>query len=111
VAIARTLLKDPAILIFDEATSALDSKAEQAIQSQLKDIAKNRSTLVIAHRLSTVADAQQILVLDHGRIVERGTHPQLLVLDGLYAQMWQRQQANMDDEAQEDELAGLAPAK
>ena len=112
VAIARTLLKDPAILIFDEATSALDSKAEQAIQSQLKEIAKNRTTLVIAHRLSTVADAQQILVLDHGRIVERGTHPQLLVLDGLYAQMWQRQQANRDDEAEEDDaLAGLAPAK
>ncbi len=112
VAIARTLLKDPAILIFDEATSALDSKAEQAIQSQLKEIAKNRTTLVIAHRLSTVADAQQILVLDHGRIVERGTHPQLLVLDGLYAQMWQRQQANRDDEAEEDDaLAGLVPAK
>ena len=112
VAIARTLLKDPAILIFDEATSALDSKAEQAIQSQLKEIAKNRTTLVIAHRLSTVADAQQILVLDHGRIVERGTHPQLLALDGLYAQMWQRQQANRDDEAEEDDaLAGLAPAK
>ncbi len=111
VAIARTLLKDPAILIFDEATSALDSKAEQAIQAQLKDIAKNRTTLVIAHRLSTVADAQQILVLDHGRIVERGTHPQLLAANGLYAQMWQRQQANMDDEAQEEELAGLAPAK
>ena len=113
VAIARTLLKDPAILIFDEATSALDSKAEQAIQSQLKEIAKNRSTLVIAHRLSTVADAQQILVLDHGRIVERGTHPQLLVLDGLYAQMWQRQQANRDDDEEEesDALEGLAPAK
>lgn len=111
VAIARTLLKDPAILIFDEATSALDSKAEQAIQSQLKEIARNRTTLVIAHRLSTVADAQQILVLDHGRIVERGTHPQLLAMDGLYAQMWQRQQANMDDEVEEDALQGLAPAK
>ena len=111
MAIARTLLKDPAILIFDEATSALDSKAEQAIQAQLKDIAKNRTTLVIAHRLSTVADAQQILVLDHGRIVERGTHPQLLAANGLYAQMWQRQQANMDDEAQEEALAGLVPAK
>ena len=83
VAIARTLLKNPAILIFDEATSALDSKAEQAIQSQLKEIARNRTTLVIAHRLSTVADAQQILVLDHGRIVERGTHLSLLAADGL----------------------------
>lgn len=102
VAIARTLLKDPAILIFDEATSALDSKAEQAIQSQLKDIARNRTTLVIAHRLSTVADAQQILVLDHGRIVERGTHPALLAADGLYAQMWRRQQAHQDEEVAQD---------
>ncbi|MDP3669347.1 MAG: ABC transporter ATP-binding protein/permease [Telluria sp.] len=97
VAIARTLLKNPAILIFDEATSALDSKAEQAIQSQLKEIAKNRTTLVIAHRLSTVADAQQILVLDHGRIVERGTHQSLLAGNGLYAQMWERQQARQDE--------------
>ncbi|MDB5919769.1 MAG: metal transporter permease, partial [Massilia sp.] len=97
VAIARTLLKDPAILIFDEATSALDSKAEQAIQAQLKEIAKNRTTLVIAHRLSTVADAQQILVLDHGRIVERGTHGSLLAANGLYAQMWERQQARQDE--------------
>jgi ATP-binding cassette subfamily B protein len=97
VAIARTLLKDPAILIFDEATSALDSKAEQAIQAQLKEIAKNRTTLVIAHRLSTVADAQQILVLDHGRIVERGTHQSLLAAHGLYAQMWERQQARQDE--------------
>ncbi|MCE3603039.1 ABC transporter ATP-binding protein/permease [Massilia sp. P8910] len=98
VAIARTLLKDPAILIFDEATSALDSKAEQAIQAQLKEIAKNRTTLVIAHRLSTVADAEQILVLDHGRIVERGTHQALLAANGLYAQMWERQQAKQEEE-------------
>jgi ATP-binding cassette subfamily B protein len=103
VAIARTLLKDPAILIFDEATSALDSKAEQAIQAQLKEIAKNRTTLVIAHRLSTVADAQQILVLDHGRIVERGTHGALLAQNGLYAQMWQRQQARQDEPVLEEE--------
>lgn len=96
VAIARTLLKNPAILIFDEATSALDSKAEQAIQAQLKEIAKDRTTLVIAHRLSTIADAAQILVLDHGRIIERGTHAQLLAADGAYAQMWERQQARQD---------------
>jgi ATP-binding cassette, subfamily B, heavy metal transporter len=94
VAIARTLLKNPAILIFDEATSALDSKAEQAIQAQLKEIAQSRTTLVIAHRLSTIADAGQILVLDHGRIIERGTHVQLLAANGPYAQMWARQQAH-----------------
>jgi ABC-type transport system involved in Fe-S cluster assembly fused permease/ATPase subunit len=107
VAIARTLLKNPAILIFDEATSALDSKAEQAIQAQLKDIARNRTTLVIAHRLSTIADAQQILVLDHGRIVERGSHQSLLAREGLYAQMWERQQARREQELAspvEDEL-------
>jgi ABC-type transport system involved in Fe-S cluster assembly fused permease/ATPase subunit len=104
VAIARTLLKNPAILIFDEATSALDSKAEQAIQAQLKDIAQNRTTLVIAHRLSTIADADQILVLDHGRIIERGTHGQLLAADGAYAQMWARQQAS------QDEIAASPPA-
>ncbi|HCY63063.1 MAG TPA: metal ABC transporter permease [Oxalobacteraceae bacterium] len=93
VAIARTLLKNPAILIFDEATSALDSRSEQAIQAQLKEIAKDRTTLVIAHRLSTIADAAQILVMDHGRIVERGTHAGLLAAQGVYAQMWARQQA------------------
>ncbi|MGE5621544.1 MAG: ABCB family ABC transporter ATP-binding protein/permease [Bacillota bacterium] len=97
VAIARTLLKNPAILIFDEATSALDSRAEQAIQAQLKEIAKDRTTLVIAHRLSTIADASQILVLDHGRIIERGTHFELLAAGGAYAQMWERQQARKDD--------------
>ncbi|WP_433692309.1 ABCB family ABC transporter ATP-binding protein/permease [Herbaspirillum seropedicae] len=98
VAIARTLLKDPAILIFDEATSALDSRAEQAIQQQLEEIARERTTLVIAHRLSTIVNAHQILVLDHGRIVERGTHAGLLMAGGLYAQMWLRQQAGADEE-------------
>ena len=93
VAIARTLLKNPKILVFDEATSALDSQAEQAIQEQLKDIARNRTTLVIAHRLSTIADAQQILVMSQGRIVERGTHVELLAARGMYADMWERQQA------------------
>jgi len=92
VAIARTLLKNPVIMIFDEATSALDSKSEQLIQAQLKQIAKSRTSLVIAHRLSTIVDAQQILVMDKGRIIERGTHTELMALAGSYAQMWERQQ-------------------
>ena len=98
VAIARTLLKNPAILVFDEATSALDSQAEQAIQMQLKEIARNRTTLVIAHRLSTIADADQILVMGQGRILERGTHAQLLAAGTVYAQMWERQQARTDSD-------------
>jgi ATP-binding cassette subfamily B protein len=92
VAIARAILKNPAILIFDEATSALDSKSEKAIQDELRNVARNRTTLVIAHRLSTVVDAQQILVMDKGRIVERGTHRELLAQQGVYAQMWALQQ-------------------
>jgi len=92
VAIARAILKNPAILIFDEATSALDSKSEKAIQDELRNVARNRSTLVIAHRLSTVVDAHQILVMDKGRIVERGTHRELLLAQGMYAQMWALQQ-------------------
>jgi ABC-type transport system involved in Fe-S cluster assembly fused permease/ATPase subunit len=92
VAIARALLKDPRILIFDEATSALDSKSEKAIQAELERISKGRTTLVIAHRLSTVMDADQILVLAHGRIVERGSHRELLAAGGEYARMWALQQ-------------------
>ncbi len=92
VAIARTLLKNPPIVIFDEATSALDSANERAIQSELQTAAQNRTTLVIAHRLSTVVDAHEILVMDAGRIVERGTHSDLLALNGRYAQMWALQQ-------------------
>lgn len=102
VAIARTLLKNPSILIFDEATSALDSRSEQMIQAQLKEIAKTRTSLVIAHRLSTIVDAEQILVMDKGRIIERGTHAQLLALSGAYAQMWQRQQHKADDNDLDD---------
>ena len=92
VAIARTLLKNPAIMIFDEATSALDSATEKAIQGELREIAKDRTTLVIAHRLSTIIDADEILVLDLGRIVERGTFRDLLDQDGKFAQMWRLQQ-------------------
>ncbi|OGS75514.1 MAG: metal ABC transporter permease [Gallionellales bacterium GWA2_55_18] len=91
VAIARAILKNPAILIFDEATSALDSKSEKAIQAELHAIAQNRTTLIIAHRLSTVVDADQILVMDKGRIVERGSHRELLAQNKYYAQMWNLQ--------------------
>ena len=94
VAIARTLLKDPPIVIFDEATSALDSANERAIQAELQSAAQNKTTLVIAHRLSTVVDAHEILVLDAGRIVERGAHSELLTLNGRYAQMWALQQSS-----------------
>jgi len=101
VAIARTLLKHPAILIFDEATSALDSKTERVIQEELEAIAADRTTLVIAHRLSTIVYADQIIVLDHGRIVERGSHAELLLRGGVYARLWELQ-ARDEDRAQPD---------
>jgi ATP-binding cassette subfamily B protein len=93
VAIARTLLKDPPILVFDEATSALDSANERAIQAELSSVAQNKTTLVIAHRLSTVVDAHEILVMDAGQIIERGNHAELLVQQGRYASMWALQQS------------------
>ena len=92
VAIARALLKNPPLLIFDEATSALDSKTEKAIQASLDNAARGRTTLVIAHRLSTIMNADEILVMDAGRIVERGSHPVLMEMNGRYAQMWALQQ-------------------
>ena len=96
VAIARTLLKNPPILIFDEATSALDSANERAIQAELQSVARNKTTLVIAHRLSTVVDAHEILVMDAGRIIERGRHAALLAANGRYAQMWALQQQSAE---------------
>lgn len=96
VAIARAVLKNPPILVFDEATSALDSKAEKAIQAELKKISENHTALVVAHRLSTVIDADEILVLEQGRIVERGTHDILLAKNGSYARMWALQQQEQE---------------
>jgi ATP-binding cassette subfamily B protein len=105
VAIARTILKGPPILVLDEATSALDSHTEREIQEQLEKVARGRTSLVIAHRLSTIVGADEIIVLDQGRISERGTHAQLLAANGLYASMWNRQR-----EAQEarEKLAMMA---
>jgi ABC-type transport system involved in Fe-S cluster assembly fused permease/ATPase subunit len=105
VAIARTILKGPPILVLDEATSALDSHTEQEIQDALERVSRNRTSLVIAHRLSTIVGADEIIVLDQGRIAERGTHSQLLATGGLYASMWNRQR-----EAQEarERLARIA---
>jgi ATP-binding cassette, subfamily B, heavy metal transporter len=113
VAIARTILKGPPILLFDEATSALDSQTEQEIQQNLREVSANRTTLVIAHRLSTVVDADEILVLDQGHIVERGRHRELVAKAGLYADMWARQQEAAAQQARlsaSDKDLDLAPA-
>ncbi len=111
VAIARTLLKDPPVLVLDEATSALDSRTETEIQTVLRDISRKRTTLVVAHRLSTVVDADEIIVLDKGRIVERGRHAYLVRADGLYAVMWARQaveRADMRTEAGIEDMFEVA---
>lgn len=97
VAIARTILKDPPILVLDEATSALDIKTEREIQAALLEVSKNRTTLVIAHRLSTIVNADEILVMDRGKIIERGTHNDLVNADGTYAEMWHRQKEAADE--------------
>jgi len=97
VGIARAILKNPAILVLDEATSALDSATEQEVQGALDEAAKGRTTLMVAHRLSTVAGADEIIVLDAGKIVERGTHRELLDRGGLYADLWSRQSRAHED--------------
>jgi ATP-binding cassette subfamily B protein len=99
VAIARTILKNPPILILDEATSALDTDTEREIQAALKRLSKDRTVLVIAHRLSTVVDADRIVVLDAGQVVETGTHGELLALGGRYAHLWSRQDSVQEDPA------------
>ena len=112
VAIARTLLKNPPILVFDEATSALDSANERAIQAELASAAQNKTTLVIAHRLSTVVDAHEILVMEAGYIIERGNHAQLLQLNGRYAEMWSLQQnseANSEANLEANPEASVRP--
>ena len=104
VAIARTILKGPRILIFDEATSALDSHTEKEIQESLREVSKERTTLIVAHRLSTIIDADEILVLREGEIMERGRHKELLKLEGEYSEMWKKQQKS---EAQEQQTPGI----
>jgi ATP-binding cassette subfamily B protein len=101
VAIARVILKRPSLLIFDEATSALDTRTERDIQASLTQVSARRTTLVITHRLTTVVDADEILVLDGGKIAERGTHVALLEKGGLYAAMWHRQRQAEHDEVLE----------
>jgi ABC-type transport system involved in Fe-S cluster assembly fused permease/ATPase subunit len=109
VAIARAILKDPKILLFDEATSALDSRTEREIQKNLRELTRGHTTIYIAHRLSTIVHADQIIVLNEGRIVESGNHTSLLASDGAYATMWQRQQeARQNDD--DPTLTAPAPA-
>ena len=107
VAIARTILKDPAIILLDEATSALDTQTERNIQSSLMRVCQGRSTIIVAHRLSTIIHADQILVLKEGEIVEQGRHEELLSLEGVYHSMWTQQQQSLQEEIGEGNGRGL----
>ena len=111
VAIARAILKKPSIFLFDEATSALDSRTEKEIQASLNEVSKARTTIVIAHRLSTVIDADEILVLSEGRVVERGSHADLLAQNGLYKQMWDRQSKGFVEDEDSAEILPMPPSK
>ena len=103
VAIARVILKNPALFVFDEATSALDTRTEREIQSALNDISRGRTTIVVAHRLSTIVDADEIAVLSGGRVAERGTHRELLAQNGIYAAMWERQKRGEENNGEQSE--------
>ncbi|XP_010786954.1 ATP-binding cassette sub-family B member 6, mitochondrial-like, partial [Notothenia coriiceps] len=100
VAIARTILKEPRIILLDEATSSLDTQTERNIQASLAEVCTNRTTVVVAHRLSTIVGADQILVVDNGQIAERGRHEELLMQGGLYAAMWMKQQKTHDTQTE-----------
>ena len=104
VAIARTLLKDPSVLVFDEATSSLDSSTERTIQTAIDRVSRERTTLVVAHRLSTITRAQQILVLDQGKVVERGSYAELILAGGKFAELWQHQDQEEKKEKTEEKL-------
>jgi ATP-binding cassette subfamily B protein len=109
IGIARAILKQPVILVFDEATSALDSVSEHAIVRELDRLSERRTTLVIAHRLSTIVHAHAIIVMDRGRIVERGTHAELLRRKGVYARLWLLQQRIDQDQARSSAAPDVAP--
>src|SRR5207302_3650913 len=103
IAIARTVLRNPAVLILDEATSALDTETERAVQEALDDLSRGRTTIAIAHRLSTIREADQILVIDEGRIVERGTHDELIRVGGLYSELYRTQ---FEPQAEAEDVGG-----